>query len=73
MNIILCFLITSQLKLYGENTIEDRMLEKTVCTFHVSNIVLQQQYKERNFKRYSELISCLLVAKQNNKLLMKKH
>jgi uncharacterized membrane protein len=49
------------------------MLKKIVYTFHVSNIVLQQQYKERNFKRYSELISCLLVAKQNQKLLMKNH
>ena len=49
------------------------MLKKIVYTFHVSNIVLQQQYKERNFKRYSELISCLLVAKQNKKLLMKNH
>ncbi|XP_022880934.1 uncharacterized protein LOC111398239 [Olea europaea var. sylvestris] len=29
------------------------------------------QYRERDFKRYSELISCQLVAKQNNELLMK--
>jgi len=49
------------------------MLEKTFSTFHSSNIVLQQQYRERNFKKYSELISCILVAEQNNELLMKNH
>jgi len=41
--------------------------------FHASNVLLQQQYQERNFTRYSELISCLLVAEQNNELLMKNH
>jgi len=41
--------------------------------FHASNVLLQQQYRERNFIRYSELISCLLVAEQNNELLMKNH
>ncbi|KEH29481.1 zinc knuckle protein, putative [Medicago truncatula] len=34
---------------------------------------LQQQYREKGFKKYSELISCLLVAEQNNELLMKNH
>ncbi|XP_073121511.1 uncharacterized protein [Henckelia pumila] len=32
-----------------------------------------QQYREHGFKKYSELISCLLVAEQNNELLMKNH
>ncbi|XP_019261083.1 PREDICTED: uncharacterized protein LOC109239036 [Nicotiana attenuata] len=32
-----------------------------------------QQYRERAFKKYSELISCLLVAEQHNTLLMKNH
>ncbi|XP_059629909.1 uncharacterized protein LOC132272847 [Cornus florida] len=32
-----------------------------------------QQYKERRFTKYSELISCLLVAEQNNELLMQNH
>jgi len=43
------FKITSQLKLCGENIIEDQMSEKTFSTFHASNIVLQQQYREYNF------------------------
>jgi uncharacterized membrane protein len=49
------------------------MLEKIFSTFHALNIVMQQQYREHNFKRYSELISCLLMAEQNNELLMKNH
>ncbi|XP_019224417.1 PREDICTED: uncharacterized protein LOC109206101 [Nicotiana attenuata] len=32
-----------------------------------------QQYRERGFKKYSELISCLLVAEQHNNLLLKNH
>jgi hypothetical protein len=49
------------------------MLEKKFFIFHASNIVLQQQYKERNFKRYSELISWLLITKKNHEFLMKNH
>ncbi|XP_057478788.1 uncharacterized protein LOC130766108 [Actinidia eriantha] len=64
------FRITSQLKLCEENITEEDMLEKTYFTFHATNMLLQQQYRERGFKKYSELISCLLVAKQNNELLM---
>ncbi|KAL0283581.1 UNVERIFIED_CONTAM: hypothetical protein Sangu_2880200 [Sesamum angustifolium] len=49
------------------------MLEKTFSTFHASNLLLQQQYREKGFTKYSELISCLLVAEQNNELLLKNH
>ncbi|XP_075101587.1 uncharacterized protein LOC142177027 [Nicotiana tabacum] len=57
--------IISQLKLCGEPMNDEDMLEKTLSTFHVSNMVLQQQYRERGFKKYSELISCLLVVEQH--------
>ncbi|XP_049406304.1 uncharacterized protein LOC125869965 [Solanum stenotomum] len=67
------FRITSQLKLCGETVKDEDMLEKTLTTFHASNMILQQQYREKGFQKYSELISCLLVAKQHNDLLMKKH
>ena len=52
---------------------DEDLLEKTVTTFHSSNMLLQQQYGERRFTKYSELISCLLIAKQNSELLMKNH
>ena len=67
------FRISSQLKLCGEKVTDEDLLEKTFCTFHASNLLLQQQYREKGFKKYSQLISCLLVAEQNNELLMKNH
>ena len=67
------FRISSQLKLCGEKVTDEDMLEKTFSTFHASNLLLQQQYREKGFKKYSQLISCLLVAEQNNELLMKNH
>ncbi|XP_076932942.1 uncharacterized protein LOC143598671 [Bidens hawaiensis] len=63
----------SRLILCGENITDKELLEKTFSTFHASNMLLQQQYRERGFTKYSELISCLLVAEQNNELLMKNH
>ena len=49
------------------------MLEKTYATFHAFNIFMQQQYEERRFTKYYELIACLLIAEQNNELLLKNH
>jgi hypothetical protein len=60
------FKISSQLKLCREKITDEDMLEKMYTTFHASNVLLQQQYRERKFTKYSELISCLLVAEQNN-------
>ncbi|BBN67488.1 transposable element gene [Prunus dulcis] len=56
-----------------ENISEEDMLEKTLSTFHASNVLLQQQYRHSGFKKYSELVSCLLLAEQNNELLLKNH
>ncbi|XP_051137559.1 uncharacterized protein LOC127255850 [Andrographis paniculata] len=67
------FKITSQLRHCGENVSESDMMEKTFSTFHASNMVLQQQYRERGFQKYSELITCLLLTEQNNELLLKNH
>ncbi|XP_070007995.1 uncharacterized protein [Nicotiana sylvestris] len=67
------FRITSKLKLYGETITDYDMLVKMFTTFHASNMVLQKQYREKGFKKYSELISLLLVAKLNNDLLMRNH
>ena len=36
-------------------------------------MLLEQQYKEHCFTKYSELIACLLIAKKNNELLLKNH
>ncbi|XP_070043249.1 uncharacterized protein [Nicotiana tomentosiformis] len=41
------FRITSKLKLSGDSITDYDMLEKTFTTFHASNMVLQQQYREK--------------------------
>ncbi|KAK9733288.1 hypothetical protein RND81_04G057500 [Saponaria officinalis] len=65
--------IVSRLRLCGETVTKSDLLEKTYSTFHASNMVLQQQYRERQFKIYFDLISCLLVSEKNNELLMQNH
>ena len=67
------FKISSKLQLCGEKITESYMLEKTYSTFHASNVLLQQQYRKHRFAQYFELISCLLVAEQNNELLLQHH
>ncbi|XP_060170380.1 uncharacterized protein LOC132601296 [Lycium barbarum] len=67
------FRITSILTLCGEKISDYDKLEKTFSTFHASNVLLQQQYREKGFTKYCDLISHLLVAEQNNDLLMKNH
>ncbi|GAV56544.1 hypothetical protein CFOL_v3_00086, partial [Cephalotus follicularis] len=67
------FKIVSQLKMCGEVITEDMLLEKTYRTFHASNVLLQQQYRLHGFKKYHELIGSLLIAEQNNELLLQNH
>ena len=67
------FKICSKLLLCEKKITDKDMLEKTFYTFHVLNMLQQQQYRERGFKKYYELLSCLLVVEQNNELLMKNH
>ena len=67
------FDIVSQLELCGIKLTDAELLEKTFSTFHASNIVLQQQYRQRQFATCSDLISVLLTAEQTNELLLKNH
>ncbi|CAA7015433.1 unnamed protein product [Microthlaspi erraticum] len=59
--------------LCGENVSDYDMIEKTLSTFHPGNIVLQQQYRANGYTRYSKLMDVLLVAEQNNELVMMNH
>ncbi|KAK8303350.1 hypothetical protein V6Z12_D04G146000 [Gossypium hirsutum] len=45
---------------FKTNIIDKDLLEKTFSTFHATNVLLQQQYREK-------------VSEQNNELLMKNH
>ena len=67
------FDIVSLLELCGIKLTDAELLEKTFFTFHASNIVLQQQYRQRQFATYSDLIYVLLTAEQTNELLFKNH
>ena len=67
------FKIVSRLKLCGEEISEEAMIEKTLSTFHTTHLLLQQMYRLKEFKEHSELISHLLVAEQNNELLVQNH
>ncbi|KAK6150964.1 hypothetical protein DH2020_015896 [Rehmannia glutinosa] len=67
------FKIESRLALCGTKLFEYDKLEKICSTMHKSNIVLQQQYRQRQFKTYSELISVLLTAEKTNELLLRNH
>ncbi|KAL0363926.1 UNVERIFIED_CONTAM: hypothetical protein Sangu_0490200 [Sesamum angustifolium] len=67
------FRIVSKLRLCGKDVTDEQILEKIFSTFHASNLVLQQQYMECGFNTYSELISCLLFAEENNQLLLNNH
>ncbi|XP_021739713.1 uncharacterized protein LOC110706108 [Chenopodium quinoa] len=65
--------IVSILRYCDHPVTDDQMIEKTLTTFHASNILLQEQYRERGFKKFNELMSVLLVAEQNSDLLLKNH
>ena len=67
------FKLVSQLKFCRVDFTYEEILEKTYSTFHTFNITLQQQYRLHGFKKYSELISSLLVSEKNNELLIKNH
>ena len=50
------FSITSQLKLCGETISDGDMLEKIFSIFHASNMLLQQQYRAKDFEKYMSII-----------------
>ncbi|PIN26939.1 hypothetical protein CDL12_00296 [Handroanthus impetiginosus] len=58
----------------NKTTIQNRVKAMIFLRHHLDEslkIEYLTQYREKGFKKYSELISCLLVAEQNNELLMK--
>ncbi|GJR23990.1 hypothetical protein Tco_0972517 [Tanacetum coccineum] len=67
------FRIKAEMNICGKDIDHNEMLEKTLSTLHPLNMLLKQQYRERGFKTYYELIPCLLIAEHNNELVMKSH
>ncbi|XP_010513991.1 PREDICTED: uncharacterized protein LOC104790005 [Camelina sativa] len=64
------FRIVSLLRLCGKEVTERELIEKTLSTFSPNNRVLQQQYRHQGFADYGALIECLLLAEQNDELLL---
>ena len=67
------FRIISQLKYCGETITDEQIIQKTLSTFHVSQMNIQHQYRNMELKSYSDLIRKLLLAEKNNELLLKNH
>ena len=65
--------VNSKLRFCNQAISEEDLIEKTLCTFHPSMRVLQQQYRQQKYKKYSELIYTLLQAEKHDELLMKNH
>ncbi|XP_056850921.1 uncharacterized protein LOC130507641 [Raphanus sativus] len=65
--------IAAQLEYCGKPVTEAEMLEKTYQTFHKNHYVLQEQYRNRGYTRFSELAVALMIAEKNNELLIKNH
>ena len=63
--------IVGQLRFCGQRVTDAEMIEKTLEIFHPSNIVLQQQYRNNRYRKYSEPINVLLAAETQNEFLMK--
>lgn len=65
--------IVSKLKLCGRDVSEDEMIEKTLFTFHPSQLVLQMMYMDRHYQKYSELISALLLVEEGDRRLLENY
>eukprot|EP00267_Zea_mays_P022163 XP_008646754.1 uncharacterized protein LOC103628307 [Zea mays] len=65
--------IVAQLCFCGQIVTDLEMIEKTLQTFHPSNMVLQQQYRNNKYTKYCELVNMLLGAEAQNELLMQNY
>jgi hypothetical protein len=65
--------VNSKLRFCDKQVSDSDLIEKTLCTFHPSMRILQQQYHQQKYTKYSELIYTLLQAEKHDELLMKNH
>jgi uncharacterized protein YecT (DUF1311 family) len=65
--------IVTKMCLCGQKITDADMIEKTLSTFHPGNIVLQKQYRNSKYHKYSELSEVLSIAEQQNEVLMSNH
>jgi hypothetical protein len=67
--------IVAVMKICGLETLvtDAELIEKTLSTFHPSNNVLAEQYRNRDYSNYDDLQSDFLLAEQNQQVLIKNH
>jgi hypothetical protein len=62
--------LNSKLKFYEKEPADVEKIEKTLSTMLPAHMIVQQQYRQRGFTVYSELIKTLLQAARHNELLI---
>ena len=62
--------LSAKLKFCEKEPTNVEKIEKTLSTMLLTQMIFQQQYRERGFTIYSELIKTLLQAKRHNELLL---
>jgi len=62
--------LSSKLKFCEKEPSDAEKIEKTLSTMLSAQMILQQQYRERRFTVYSDLIKILLQAKRHNEILI---
>ena len=62
--------LSAKLKFCEKDPTDVEKIEKTLSTMLPAQMILQQQYHERGFTIYSELIKTLLQAERYNELLL---
>src|SRR6266508_3824603 len=65
--------ICSKLRFCDQPVSDEDLIEKTLSTFLPANRLLQQQYRNEKYTKYSALIHDLAQAEKQDKLLTKNH
>lgn len=63
------FRIVSQLTICGQPAGDEEQIEKTLSTFHSTNLILSTQYRNMNVTKCSELIAHMILAEEHQILL----
>jgi hypothetical protein len=62
--------LSSKLKFCEKEPTDAEKIEKTLSTMLPAHMIIQQQYRQRGFTVYSELIKTLLQVERHNELLI---
>ena len=63
--------IVVQLRLCREEVTKEQLIDKTLSTFLPASSILAQQYCNMVFKKHSQMMAYLLLAKKQHQILLK--